>query len=221
MFRKSRFSMPGRMKVPPTPFPASTQVVAQGPVALCDADELEDIDDGEVADVSIGLPGSAGCLVRVLQRLRATLREAIRSASEQAERLARDADEVILTPGRRPSAIHVVDGEAGWTLWLDYDLGPLGQLHRPGALRGLRILITARRGVAVGRGAGLQAAVPVGEAQRAPGPVSVSAAASATSSPAGLTAGLPARLPARLDVQAPQLGRAASRAPSFEDDPSN
>lgn len=117
---------------------------AKGLIALRDLDDVASFDDGQVLDVSIGLPGSGSCVARVLQRLRVTLPEAVRRAGELADHVARDTAEVIVSRGRRPSAIHLEDGTDGCAVWLDYDLGPLGQTH-PRVLRGLRLLITARR----------------------------------------------------------------------------
>ena len=104
---------------------------------------FSDLDDNRVADICIGLQDGPGGRFRVLQRMRATRREAVRQAGRTACHLAEAARETVLDPQQRPSAIRISDGPEGSWIWLDYDVGILTS-GRPRAARALRIMLMER-----------------------------------------------------------------------------
>lgn len=105
---------------------------------------LSDLDDDHVEDICIGLADGPGGRFRVLQRMKATRREAVRLAGRTACHLAEAARETVLDPQQRPSAIRASDGPEGPCIWLDYDVGTVAS-GRPRAARALRIMLVAAR----------------------------------------------------------------------------
>ncbi|MCS6912264.1 MAG: hypothetical protein RMK29_16430 [Myxococcales bacterium] len=104
---------------------------------------LTDLDDDRVADICIGVTQGPGRRFRLLQRMRATRREAVRLAGRTASHLAEATSERVLDPQQRPSAIRVSEDPATPWIWLDYDVGVMGE-GRPRASRALRLTLLAR-----------------------------------------------------------------------------
>ncbi len=102
-----------------------------------------DLDNDRVSDVCIGLPDGPGGRFRVLHRVRAPLREAVRLAGRTAGILAGASSETVLDPQCRPSAIRICDSTEGFRVWLDYDVGVVE--GRPRTSRPLRLMMLASR----------------------------------------------------------------------------
>ncbi len=132
-------------KVPRQNLPGSANNIgSQSPSMLITLTDFpESFDDKQVLDVCISVPGSGGAAHRVLSRQRQTLRAAVQQAGVLAEQLAQAGGETIVAPGGRPSIAHLADGQGGYMLSLDYDLGPRGQA-RPRVARSLRLFVVGR-----------------------------------------------------------------------------
>lgn len=98
------------------------------------------LDDGTVTEVTIGLEDGPGGRFRPLQRMRTTVRGAIRRASRTAQVIAGECEERLLDPTARPAAIRVSEHGEGATILLDYDVrGRGGRVSRP-----LRLIMLTR-----------------------------------------------------------------------------
>jgi hypothetical protein len=139
--RSSRISHPVKARAAASA--SSPRASERSPTLLQLRDFPATVDDRIEMDVCLGLPGSGGLMQRVLSRQLTTLRAAIQYTCELAEQLARVQHETVVSPSHQPSAIHWVDDAVGCTLWLDYDLGPLGQ-ERPRVSHSLRLMLSAR-----------------------------------------------------------------------------
>ena len=113
------------------------------PALVAPSEVPDGFDDKVVADVCIGLPSTAGVMLRVLTRAKKTLRSAIEQAGNLAEQLAGESGETVVAPARRPSAVHLAESGDGLSVWLDYDLGQRDS-DRPRVSRCLRLLISVR-----------------------------------------------------------------------------
>lgn len=105
---------------------------------------VNDLDDVEISDICLGLSDGPGGRFRVLQRMRATPREAVRLASRTASELAGASSETVLDPHKRPSAIRISDGPEGSWIWLDYDVGVV-EAGRSRVSRPLRLVMRATK----------------------------------------------------------------------------
>src|SRR5947209_8463680 len=88
---------------------------------------VAELDDHRVSDVCIGLPDGPGGRFRVLRRMRATLRDAVLVAGQTASLLAGASQETLLDPQRRPSAVRISGSAESSCVYLDYDVGAVGE----------------------------------------------------------------------------------------------
>lgn len=113
------------------------------PTLVAPSEVPDGLDDKQVADVCIGLPSAAGVMLRVLARTRKTLRSAVEQAGRLADELASESGETVLAPALQPSAVHLAESGGGLSVWLDYDVGQR-DAGRPRVSRCLRLLLAIR-----------------------------------------------------------------------------